>query len=410
MSPMAPDRRSLLAGCGLGWTLAGATAWVAAGKAWAQPARQAVEFVVDMRDEIAAGRFDPRRDSVGLRGAVPPLQWGSSLRASAAPGLPGRYTLQLDVDPAAAGGQAVQHKFKIDSPGRPDAGWEPGRNRGFVVAAPSPTALRVERVFGTDASLPPPQRTGQIERIAPQPSAFVTPREVQVWLPPGYAQEPTRRYPVLYMHDGQNLFDNAAAGAEWQVDETAQRLVLAGTVAPMIVVGVSSTDSRSLDYTPYPFDDAGARQGGGAARYGRYLVEELKPLIDTRYRTLPGRDSTAVGGSSFGGLVTMWLLLQHAPTFGSGLVVSPSVWVGRNAIVAQVRNAALTLPPPRVWLDMGGREGPGALQGARALRDAVQARGWPLHYMEASAAGHDEAAWAARVEGMLRTLYPPTAR
>ena len=96
-------------------------------------------------------------------------------------------------------------------------------------------------------------RTGQIERIAPMPSAFVAPREVQVWLPPGYEAQttsPARSYRVLYLHDGQNLFDTSAVGTEWSVDETAQRLMLAGEIEPMIIVAVSNTADRISEYTP----------------------------------------------------------------------------------------------------------------------------------------------------------------
>jgi predicted alpha/beta superfamily hydrolase len=299
----------------------------------------------------------------------------------------------------------VAYKFKVERAGRPDAGWESGRNRALVLV---PGAQRLERAFGSDPGAAPPLRTGRIDRLAPQPSAWVDAREVQVWLPPGYADAPETRYPVLYLHDGQNVFDAAAAGAEWQVDETAQRLVGRGEIGPMIIVAVASTAERTQDYTPVPHLLPGSGPvGGGAARYGRYLVQELKPLIDTRYRTRPERANTALGGSSFGGLVSMWLLLEHPATFGAALVVSPSVWWGDAAILDQVarQHIAAGEGPPRIWLDMGTGEGDAALHGARRLRDALRQRGWPVAYLEQAGAGHDEAAWAARVEPMLRFLY-----
>lgn len=245
------DRRSLLAA---------PLPWAVSRPAAAQAA--VVDVHIDMRDEIAAGRFDPARNGVGLRGAVRPLSWGQTLPA-----------------------QPLAYKFKIDRPGRPDDGWEPGRNRAICVTT---AALRVERAFGTDPGAPPPVRTGHIERIAPQGSRFVSPREVQVWLPPGYADEPARRYPVLLLHDGQNLFDHLDAGAEWQVDEAAERGVRSGELAPMIIVGVASNGDRTLDCTPVPMPLEGRTQGGGAARYARYLVEELQPLLHRRYRTRRG--------------------------------------------------------------------------------------------------------------------------
>lgn len=365
-----------------------------------------VEVVIDLRDEIAAGRFDSTHDTVGVRGGGPPLSWQHSVPArpdarSGAGAAVWRAGLRFDGVPD--DGRTLAYKFKIERPGRPDEGWEPGRNRSLRL---TPGAQTLARAFGSEAETPPPRRSGHIERLPPRPSAFVGPREVQVWLPPGYAAAPAQRYPVLYLHDGQNVFDDAAAGAEWQVDETAQRLVQAGALAPFIVVAVAATAERIHDYTPLPAPSGPpAGQGGGAAAYARYLVQELKPLIDTRYRTQPGRESTAVGGSSLGGLVSMWLLLQHGDVFGAGLVVSPSVWWADEAIVAQVAAAPTGTPAPRLWLDVGLDEGPGALDGVRRLRAALQARGWAPAYLEQPGAGHDEAAWAARFEAMLRFLY-----
>lgn len=388
------------------WGLpAGLLAWLLlAGPADAATA--SVDLLIDLRAEVAAGRFDPLRDAVGVRGGGAPLSWQRSVpaRAEAAPDAgTGRWRVRLQFDAVPDAGRAVAYKFKIDRPGHPDDGWEPGPNRSLALR---PGASTVTRVFGSQPGAAAPQRSGHIERIAPQPSAFVSPREVQVWLPPGYASETARRYPVLYLHDGQNVFDARAAGAEWQVDETAQRLVVQGVVAPFIVVAVASHGGRLRDYTPVP-GTAGALagQGGGAAAYGRYLVRELKPLIDNRYRTLPGREATAVGGSSLGGLVSVWLLLQHGDVFGAGLVVSPAVWWAGEAIVALLAAAPPATPVPRIWLDVGADEGAGQLEAVRRLRDALQARGWAPTYLEQPGAGHDEAAWAARVGPMLRFLH-----
>ena len=379
-------------------------------------AATAVEFVIDLRAEIAAGRFDPARDSVGVRGAVPPLSWQQTLTASAVPGAPGWYRLQLQMEAAAAAGQPVAHKFKIERPGRPDAGWEDGRNRSWLLdtAATDPQRpQRVQRLFGADPDAPPPQRTGRIDRLLLPLSVHVGPREVQVWLPPGYGDDPQRRYPVLYLHDGQNVFDAQAAGAEWQADEAAQRGVLAGELQPMIVVAVASTDTRAHDYTPWPRNKTlhdwlmpgTTAGGGGGPAYGRYLVQELKPAIDARYRTLSGREGTAVGGSSLGGLVTMWLLLEHGATFGAGLVVSPSVWWADEAIVRAVKQAPADLPAPRIWLDMGSAEGPRAVPAVRRLRDALVARGWLPHFELVEGGAHTETAWAQRFPAMLKFLY-----
>jgi predicted alpha/beta superfamily hydrolase len=267
---------------------------------------------------------------------------------------------------------------------------------------------QVEPVFGTAPTPLTAERSGVIERHRDVPSAFVLPREVQVWLPPGYDRAPQRRYPVLYLHDGQHVFDALASGSEWQVDETALRLMSRGEVPPAIIVAVSNTTARFEDYTPVAMQRDGRPVGGGAARYGRFLVEELKPFIDRRYRTRREPAHTALGGSSLGGLVTLWLTLQYPQVFGAGLVVSPSVWWAGHAILRDVAAVPLAARRPRLWLSIGALEGEEAVFGARRLREALLARGWAggaLRYVEVPAASHDEVSWAAQVEGMLRFLW-----
>jgi predicted alpha/beta superfamily hydrolase len=378
-----------------------------------------VPVEIDMRAEIAAKRFDPAHDGVGMRGSHPPLSWQQTLPAR--PAADGRYVMEVRFENLPHGAQPVQYKFRIERSGQgPDEGWEQGRNHQLVLDGPAP---RVARAFNAPPAFVPLRRTGTIERLGTVPSAHVLAREVQVWLPPAYGRDTTRRYPVLYLHDGQNVFDSAAAGAEWQVDETAQRLAEAGLIDPPIVVAVDSGRDRTAEYTPTAMtlgpERTGLPQartvGGGAPAYARFLAEELKPLIDRRYRTRPEAASTAVGGSSLGGLVSLWIALHRADTFGAALVVSPSVWWDDGFALRDVRGLqTLPDPRPRLWLDMGALEGDEALPAARQLQQALMARGWDattLRFTEDPAGSHDEASWAARVEGMLRFLYgrPPAA-
>jgi predicted alpha/beta superfamily hydrolase len=133
-------------------------------------------------------------------------------------------------------------------------------------------------------------------------------RDVLVYLPPGYDASKGRRYSVLYMQDGQNLFDGATSfipGQEWRVDETAQRLIGAGKIEPLIIVGIYNTKDRINEYTAA--QDAKYEMGGKADLYGRMLVEELKPFIDGRYRTKKDAQHTGLAGSSLGGLVSLYL-------------------------------------------------------------------------------------------------------
>lgn len=392
---------------GHGWrrALAACGAWLLLGLPLAAASALVVPVEVDLRAEIAAGRFDPARDAIGLRGSHAPLSWQQPVLLRALGD--GRYGAEIRFDRVPFGGQAVAYKFRIERAGvGGDAGWEQGPNRRLRLDGPTP---RVARAFDAPAEAPALRRTGTIETLGTVASAHVPARAVEVWLPPGYAAAPSRRFPVLYLHDGQNLFDEAAAGAEWQVDETAQRLVETGAIGPLIVVAVASGPQRVVDYTPTA-DGSHGHGGGGAAAYARFLVEELKPLIDRRYRTLPGRAHTAVGGSSLGGLVSLWLALHHGDTFGSALVVSPSLWWDGGFAYRDLAAWSAAAPRPRMWLDMGGAESAGALASARRLRDELREQGWTdatLRYVEAPEGRHDEASWAERVEGMLRFLATP---
>lgn len=256
--------------------------------------------------------------------------------------------------------------------------------------------------------------TGDIRTHKNFHSRFLTPdRDIIVYLPPGYEQEKKKRYPVLYLHDGQNIFDGATSyipGMEWRVDETAQALIASGEIKPLIIVGVNNAGVDRVDeYTPTK--DAKVKQGGKADLYGRMLVEELKPFIDAQYRTLRGPKETGLGGSSLGGLVSLYLGLEYPQVFGKLAVVSPSVWWDERKIVRDVQ-ALGKRPRSRIWMDIGTKEGKtpaDATKDTRALRDALVVKGWKensdLKYYEAEGAEHNEKAWSERVAAILKFLF-----
>jgi predicted alpha/beta superfamily hydrolase len=254
-------------------------------------------------------------------------------------------------------------------------------------------------------------RPGRIERISGFTSQILgNSREVTVYLPAGYDEREDRRYPVLYMHDGQNLFDAIRAyvpGNHWRLQEAADTVIGERTAEPMIIVGVDHAGpGRADEYTPVR--DEKHKTGGRAEDYARMLIEELKPVIDARFRTLPDAANTAVGGSSLGGLVSLYLLLHHPDVFGRGAVMSPSVWWGDRAILAAVD--AFAGSPLRMWLDIGGREGPEALNDARELRERIARKGWSeetFRFFEDRRGDHSERAWARRSRQMLEFLFPP---
>lgn len=238
---------------------------------------------------------------------------------------------------------------------------------------------------------------------------LAAPHDVIVYLPPGYEDEPDRRYPVLYLHDGQNLFDDATAfSREWGVDETAERLIEEGAIEPLIIVGIANAGELRLEeYTPTR--DPSQPHGGGAERYGRMLTEELKPFVDATYRTRTGPADTGVGGSSLGGLLSLYLGLRYPGMFWRLALISPSAWW--NDRYAARRVLALSHKPPlRIWLSVGTAEGDGVVEDVESVRDALVARGWregeDLHFERVDGGRHDEAAWGAIVEPVLRWLFP----
>ena len=178
----------------------------------------------------------------------------------------------------------------------------------------------------------------------------------------------------------------------------------------MIIVGIDNTGASRIDeYTP---TNDPSRHGGGKAKdYGRMIIEELKPIIDATYRTLPDASNTALGGSSLGGLATLHLGLTHPDVF------RPSRGDVALGLVAQPRDSrrrrcASTSPQrPRIWLDMGGREGVEGLNDARSLRDLLRNKGWrddaDFNYFEDRRADHSERAWAKRAPAVLEFLFPP---
>jgi predicted alpha/beta superfamily hydrolase len=234
-------------------------------------------------------------------------------------------------------------------------------------------------------------------------------RDLIIYTPPGYAEQPSGRFPVLYLHDGQNLFDGATSfipGQDWHVGQTADHCIQAGKVEPLIIVGMYNTKARIREYTPTHVPKLG---GGRADRYAKFLIEEVKPFVDREYRTLADSQHTGIGGSSLGGLVSLYLGLKHSLIFGKIAALSPSVW-WNQLVIHRFAQAAMIEPRPRIWLDIGTREGLRIVQDVERFRDVLLEKGWKLerdlHYERVEGAEHNEAAWARRVAPFLQFLYP----
>ena len=243
---------------------------------------------------------------------------------------------------------------------------------------------------------------------------FRNTRLVRVWLPPGYDKGGGTRYPVLYLNDGQNLFEPATAfaGMHWQVGETATRLIVEKKTRPLIIVGIDNAGkNRAREYLPYKSPDPKVPVVKGTL-YPKFLKREVMPLIEGHYAVLTGPKNTGLGGSSLGGLITLYTQLAAPGMFGQLLIESPSLFVANRKILAECRKFRAW--PLRVYLGMGTREVGNAEKDEKITNDArelerilLQAQlgdQWLKVRIE-EGASHSEAAWAARFPEALEFLY-----
>ena len=236
---------------------------------------------------------------------------------------------------------------------------------------------------------------------------FGTSRTLTIYLPPSYSENPLKRYPVLYAHDGQNLFDAARAtyGVEWRMDETANSLIGNGSMDEVIIVGIDhGGNNRIYEYTPCCDPQYG---GGGADKHERFLLDTVKPFIDQNYRTLSAKANTALIGSSLGGLVSFYVGRRNPAVFGKLAAMSSSFWWNNQALTQQVE-ASTTKVAVKFYID-AGTSSDGLTETTR-MRDALVADGYvqgnDLSYYVAQGAGHTESAWAARLNIPLTYLFP----
>ena len=241
-------------------------------------------------------------------------------------------------------------------------------------------------------------------------------RDISVYVPPGYDESQDRRYPLLILHDGQNLFDPATSfipGRTWRVAENADDAIAAGEVEQLVIVGVANAGERRLaEYTPSRDWKLG---GGEAGKYALLLTRELMPFLHARYRLRSEPEHTGLGGSSLGGLVSLWMGLGHPEIFGRLAVLSPSVWWNHRYILAYLNDVAPGLHHrPRIWLDVGDQEGRRTLADADMLHARLLKQGWhegqDVQFETIAGGTHDEASWAERVRPMLRFLFPAATR
>lgn len=245
---------------------------------------------------------------------------------------------------------------------------------------------------------------------------FHNKRLLRIWLPPGYdlPENSGQRYPVFYLNDGQNLFERAAsfAGVEWQVDETADRLIREGVIPPTIFVGIDhSRQERLKEYFPYRSMNPVVLRPQGS-RYPKFLVEEVQPFVSQNYRVAKGAQHTSLGGSSLGGLISLYVAIAAPGVFGRVLLESPSLWVANCRILRDARRFGQW--PEKIFLGVGTREtgredkDRQTVGNVRELERVLRRAGLDdrrLRVAVAEGGTHSEAAWAARFPDALRFLF-----
>jgi enterochelin esterase-like enzyme len=243
---------------------------------------------------------------------------------------------------------------------------------------------------------------------------FRNTRSLRVWLPPGYDESGATRYPIFYLNDGQNLFDPATAfaGVHWRAGETAEQLIALGKIPPLILVGIDNMGPKRIkEYIPYRSFDPPVLSPRGT-RYPDFLQREVMPFIESRYAVAKGPGNTALGGSSLGGLITLYTQLAAPGVFGRLLIESPSLFVAHRRILKEAWRFRQW--PSRVYLGTGTREigippkDERIVQDVRELQRILRAAGLDDDHLRVcieDGATHSETAWAARFPQTLEFLF-----
>jgi predicted alpha/beta superfamily hydrolase len=232
--------------------------------------------------------------------------------------------------------------------------------------------------------------TGQVEYIKQLSGEGILPRDIIIWLPPDYHTNKKKRYPVLYMHDGQNIIDPAtsAFGVDWKVDESADSLIRNKITEPFMVVGISNTKDRTKEYTP----------GESGAAYMKFIVSKLKPKIDSAYRTMAGKKYTITGGSSAGGLISFMLAWEYPTVFSKAICMSPAFKIMDIDYVKTVQ-ASKEKKDVFFYIDNGGIGLETRLQpGIDEMMAVLNQKGYGknYYYLVDPQARHFESDWAKR--------------
>jgi len=247
------------------------------------------------------------------------------------------------------------------------------------------------------------QITGDVRYHKNFEGRSVLPRDIIVWLPPSYDSLSDKYYPVLYMQDGQNVFDpsTSSLGIDWQIDEAADSLIKTKSIQEIIVVGIYNSPMRGIEYNYTKFGHT----------YLNFIIEELKPFIDKTYRTLPDKKNTAVGGSSSGGLISFILAWEYSDVFSKAACFSPAFKIHKIDYVAPVRSYSGAKKEIKLFIYNGGvgleeELQPGINEMIYVLEDKGLVENKDLLFVQENFAEHSESAWAKNVYRFLEFFFP----
>jgi predicted alpha/beta superfamily hydrolase len=308
------------------------------------------------------------------------------------------YTFSIE----AVRGKQLAYKYTLGSWDSENCDGKGFPLSNFTVTPNSDTTVTDTVLFWKNTGITKePTVTGTLIRIEDFGSGKIKKRGLLVWLPPGYDSTRRKGYPVLYMHDGQNLFDRntSSFGNEWKTDETADSLIRKGSIPPMIIVGINNTSDRMEEYTP----------GQKGKLYTDFIIDEVKPFIDRHYKTNSGRAATYTAGSSAGGTVSFMLAWNHPEIFSKAFCFSPAFRISSIDLVTGVKEYTGKKKKISLYIDNGGKElearlRPGIDSMIEALKDIGYSEGRDLMTFFDLTAEHNEKAWAKRLPAALEKM------
>lgn len=275
-------------------------------------------------------------------------------------------------------------------------------NKTIKVSTDTALIFKIDH-WGNNRSITAGQITGNVRYHKNFVGRSVLPRDIIVWLPPGYDSLPDRFYPVLYMNDGQNIFDPATSslGIDWQIDETADSLIKAKSIQEIMIVGIYNTPLRGVEYHNTKL----------GSKYLNFIIEELKPFIDETYRTLPDHKNTSIGGSSSGGLSSMIMLWEHSDVFSKAACFSPAIKIDKIDYVTPIKNYTRARKNIKLFIYNGGigleeKLQPGIDEMLNVLKEKGFVENKDILFIKDPSAEHNESAWAKNINKALEFLFP----